>query len=389
MNILLCSDTFPPKMGGTENVVLTLAKTYTELGHNVMVVCGDCGELKEVLPFKLVKVPTLYMKHIDEYYSFPRLKKGLKKIIADFKPDVIHVHTIFVLANYMLDYAKKHNIRSVVTIHTKFNYSYNLHVPLKNTNPIHKAIVALLTRNPKKACEKADVITTVSESSKKSEIEDAYGVTDKAIKVIYNGYDYDANRMFDIGEYLALNDKNKLILCFAGRIDETKNIKFSMQLCKELSAKGVPFEFQLAGIGNQYNKWMKFIKKAHLENNVFLLGRKSVKELMKIYNQSDYMLFPSIFDNDSIATIEARSCGCPTIAIKNTGTSERIIDGQNGYICDNNIDSFALLLSKLFEKKQKYYDSVLCMREMTYKIQPKTWAEIANEYIEVYKTVVK
>lgn len=380
MNILLVSDTFLPKMGGTEHIVYTLAKIYIELGHNVMVVCGNSGDLKETVPFKIVKVPALYIKGADDYYSFPRLKKGLKKTIDDFKPDVMHVNTIFVLAKYMLCYAKKHNIRSVLTIHTKFHYSYDIHAPFRKNSLIHKAIVNLLTQNPKKACRLADVVTTVSENSKKTEIIDAYGIRDKEIKVIRNGIDPKKYALapFD-------GPKDKITLCFAGRLCKDKNLMFVVDVLKRLDEKGVPFEFHFAGNGKIGNTLKKRVLKYNLDKKVFFDGRLSQNELSSLFSRSDLFMFPSIFDTDGLVVKDAIMCGCYALCIECSGTSENITEGVNGSALPLDIDAFVLKIKELYEAKMKDCDAFVLRRSAIANTHFPLWKESAYKYIEVYE----
>ena len=49
-------------------------------------------------------------------------------------------------------------------------------------------------------------------------------------------------------------------------------------------------------------------------DNVKVLGRVSDEELLRLYNQAECFIFPSIYEGFGIPPIEAMACGCPVLA---------------------------------------------------------------------------
>ena len=109
MRIALFTDSFLPGIGGTENVVLKLA---TELSkeHQVMVIAPDYHKYynDDALPFKVIRSRSLKVSK-NECWAFPGLGKRVKKALDEFKPDVLHCHTLGTMAGYANSYAKKNN----------------------------------------------------------------------------------------------------------------------------------------------------------------------------------------------------------------------------------------------------------------------------------------
>lgn len=101
--------------------------------------------------------------------------------------------------------------------------------------------------------------------------------------------------------------------------------------------------------------YIKMIKKIitdkQLENRVFLKGvTKHIKNRLK---EADIFAFPSAYEGFSLALTEAMSIGLPIVGYKNcNAVSELIIDGENGFLCEDGVDDFSDKLAKLMEDKE-------------------------------------
>lgn len=116
MRIALFTETFLPKIDG---IVTRLKHTVEQLqrqGHQVLVFCPE-GGLKEYKGAKIQGVTGLPLPLYPELkLAIPR--PTLRKAIAKFKPDLIHVVNPAVLGVGGIYYAKKLNIPLVASYHT-------------------------------------------------------------------------------------------------------------------------------------------------------------------------------------------------------------------------------------------------------------------------------
>jgi glycosyltransferase involved in cell wall biosynthesis len=62
------------------------------------------------------------------------------------------------------------------------------------------------------------------------------------------------------------------------------------------------------------------------------LGHVPNAQLSDYYNQASVFVLPSIQEGLAMVIGEAMACGCPVIASTNTGASELITDGQEGFV---------------------------------------------------------
>ena len=76
------------------------------------------------------------------------------------------------------------------------------------------------------------------------------------------------------------------------------------------------------------------------------------------------------------------------ICIKNTGTSERVVDEQNGWALYDDIDAFAEKISQLYGLKTDSLPSFIKMREMVQACHIPSWSEIADKYINLYSQLI-
>lgn len=383
MRIAICTDNFYPTSRGTENAVNSIASSLVSLGNEVYVFAPlkgkDDGDKKH--PYKIERAYSLPVM-CDEQINFPRITHRFKKELNSFAPDIIHAHTPFNVGNYCIDYAKKKNIPSVLTIHTRFSYTYDMHVPFNKNNLLHKIVVKSLMTPVKKAVAKADCVTTVSNSCIKDEI-NHYGVS-KNVVVVRNGHSIQSNEK---KQCESLTD-DAIHLCFAGNISREKNIAFMLRVCKLLSDRNIPYSFDLFGEGQDEKMFKAMASKMKLLPNVSFRGKKKHKELFSLYEKKDIFLFPSIFDNDSLAAIESRSKGLITLAIKNTGPSERIREGIDGFCLDDSENAFADKIQELYNMKINAPDEFLKLKNNAVNQIVLSWDEVAKQYLEIYKELV-
>ena len=384
-----------PHMGGIEAVTNALANEYVRLGHNVAVFTSDMS-LKNIddstFSYKVYRTRS-YKVLPGVHTPFPERDKKFNKSLCDFAPDVIHAHTPFAVGWWGIVKAKELKIPSVLTTHTYLNYMNDTQVPFSKTNPLHKAIVKQLSKQPAKASKNCSVLTAVSKSVIKNEIRDVYHL-DRDVVVVRNGYNVQKDYIKENGVPYVLN-KNKIIISYAGQIDKTKNIAFSMFVCAELKKRSVPFEFVLAGSVNKklnfpfskndMEKYIMMSKKLGIYDSVRFVGRLDKQQLCEHYRTSDLFLFPSVYDTDGIVVKEAAAEGTPALVIRNTGAAEQIEEGVNGYALDENTDKFADKIEELYQLKKKSPNEYLKLRESTKNKPIPSWRDIAGEYLRLYR----
>jgi glycosyltransferase involved in cell wall biosynthesis len=128
MNILIVVHTFLPKyVGGTEVCAFELASELKKKGNKILILTTDPLINNKKInttknSYKDIDVITIN-KNIRKYKSFSETYKDdntlkiFKKILNDFKPDIIHYHHLMHLSIDFVQIAKKANIPQVITLH--------------------------------------------------------------------------------------------------------------------------------------------------------------------------------------------------------------------------------------------------------------------------------
>lgn len=108
------------------------------------------------------------------------------------------------------------------------------------------------------------------------------------------------------------NKKNiKKQLVYTGSLYPHKNIEVVFKALKKLPK----FSLKLVGSRNIFQKeTMKLTKKHEVEKQVNFLGRLSDKELIKLYQESYALVFPSLSEGFGLPGLEAMAVDLPVIA---------------------------------------------------------------------------
>ena len=130
---------------------------------------------------------------------------------------------------------------------------------------------------------------------------------------------------------------------FAGKISPLKGVHYLLAAWQEIQSKNSFKNTQLVLVGqNQFPKgWLEEHYK-DLYTHIFSVSHFS---LNRYYSQSSVLVLPSLIDGFGLVVLEAMACGIPVIMTINTGASDVINDGVEGFIIP--IRDVAALKAKL------------------------------------------
>ena len=264
----------------------------------------------------------------------------LIKIIKKEKPDVVHLQCIngyFVNIYRLVSWLKKHDIKTVLTLHAEFMYTANCghaldcdkwqtgcgHCPrLKQETKsffidgTHKSWMKM-----KKAFDGFNdnlVVTSVSpwlmERAKLSPI-----LNDKKHEVVLNGVNTDVFHFYDTAELrsqMGLTSVKVIFHATPSFDDNINNIKGGyhvLKLAEKMLDENVKFV-----VAGDHPEGLK------VPPNVILLGKVSDQELLaKYYSMADVTLLTSKKETFSMVTAESLCCGTPVVGFK-AGAPEQI-----------------------------------------------------------------
>ncbi|MCW3841313.1 glycosyltransferase family 4 protein [Micromonospora yasonensis] len=148
MRIAVVNNFFPPRPGGSSHLAAALADRYAAAGHEVLVLTAaykDAPAEEERNGYRVVRLPAMPMPKlglsIDFDMAFTLARPGnlrrVSRLLAEFKPDVIHQHGQFFDLSWISGrYARRHRVPVLLSIHTR----------LESPDPKYAALFRMLDR---------------------------------------------------------------------------------------------------------------------------------------------------------------------------------------------------------------------------------------------------
>ena len=209
----------------------------------------------------------------------------------------------------------------------------------------------------------------------KAFIIDRYGVAPEKIHIIPLGFD---ENIFSLQAGMRNQEKDKLILGFAGKINTDKRVDRILKALAHSSSKE-NILCKIAGFNESNiaikNELESFAKEHQL--NVEFLPFLNSEELAAYYNHIDVAVYPGSI---SITTIEANACGTP-ILLNNSiqGLEDRVADGRG----------FLFTTEEQLRDKIEFYWTQKRTAQINHPdianyTSKYSWRKISQEYLNLY-----
>ena len=359
--ILIVTRTFPPQVGGMQNLMWGLAKSISKI--DLIKVFADYSENHEK-----------FDKSVS--FSVERIK-GIKLLRKFRKPHLVNEYLIqnpkvkCVIADHWKSLELiKTNKKKICLIHSK-------EINHKKDSRTNKKILEVLN----------NVNHVVANSNFTKNLAISLGVVEKKIIVINPGVDplkeIPKNDLKKAEEILK-GKKNRLIT--VSRFEKRKNHEKVIMAIRNLKEIYPDIIYTCIGYGDEEESLKKLVIELKLENHVIFL--KDVPNELKnaLVVKSNIFIMPSIIHKNSvegfgISFVEAAQYGIPSIGGKDGGAEDAIIHEKTGLICDgSNLDDVYSSIDKLF-KENKYLE---------YGKEAKTFSENFHwdKIIESYKRIL-
>lgn len=169
----------------------------------------------------------------------------------------------------------------------------------------------------KKEITLADIIVVPSEFVKKTYTDN--GVDASRIRVNPFGTNVD---MFTTNNVKKLTN-GRIKFLFFGALTARKGLPLLLEAWKMFDANKA--ELVIAGYGNLPDT-------VDLPENVINRGAVNKEDRQELYDNNHVFVFPSNFEGFAQVQIEAAACGLPIIGTFNSGVTELVEDGENGFV---------------------------------------------------------
>ena len=169
-----------------------------------------------------------------------------------------------------------------------------------------------------------DRIITGSHNSRAS-VRQAFALRDEQITAIHDGVDTAAFRPLEVAK------RPRSVLFVGNSDDRNKGARYLLQAAKILLDRGVDFHLTFKDrLDAQMAPAM--IRDLGIGDRVTFLGRLSVDELARLYNEHEVLVSPSLYEGFGLPAAEAQACGTPVVATTAGAFPEVIADGETGLL---------------------------------------------------------
>lgn len=365
MKIVISTDVYYPMINGVAVFSKNLATGLKKRGHQVMVLTPSISgkfsvEKDPNCNFTVVRLKSTRMYlYPDQIEKIPNDKKilgikiphflyknglhvsynpysDIRRVLDDFKPDIIHNQTSGPLALAIFRYAKKRNIPIVMTDHTyPDNLTQQVKLPKFAKKPINAAMnayfMSFLRRSEYATLPTKQAITDLLPKNHHS-----FKVP---VEALSNGIDLSHFTKGPASEEIYKKyaiPKNVPIILYVGRIDPEKSLDILVNSFKKLIKETPKAHLVMVGDGTAREKLEKMIKRKKIGSQAHFIGRVVGDDLPQIYRTGTVFVITSKTETQSIVLMEAMASGLPAIAVNAGAVTELVKDGENGFIFEPN-----------------------------------------------------
>lgn len=393
MKILIAADLYWPTINGVAVFSRNLALGLAEKGHEVLVVApsqrrsGRSDEEldSDVLVKRTVSVPFPFYQNFRISLS-PR--REVKKIIEEFKPDVVHIQMLLGIGQATMRYANKYDIPVVATNHA---IPENLLDNIRMLARVSKPLSYILTEYGARFHAKADYVTMPTQSA----IDMLAGGRDNLLKTpiipVSNGIDLSKFKPTKASSRIYRKfgiPTDSKVISYIGRLDAEKHVNVLIRAFNEILIRtNQPIHLLIVGFGTEEDRLQNQVYELGIDKCVTFTGRVEDQEIVELHKVGQVFCMPSPAELQCISALEAMASGKPIVAVNAGAVPELCQDGRNGYLCEkDNVQQIAERLQKIIEDDtlQKRFSKESLAITKTHDLQ-----HTLKTFEKIYKDVMR
>jgi 1,2-diacylglycerol 3-alpha-glucosyltransferase len=276
-----------------------------------------------------------------------------------WKPDVVHVHTPFIIGKQGVHTARKLGVPLVGTHHTFFDhYLKHLYIDSEFTRDLSWKYLV-------KHYNQYDLVLSPSrallEGMKSRGLEKETRFFPNSIPTDFF-VPADRDEKARIRKELGINGP---CLTYMGRLSYEKSIDKVIEAFALLKKQIPESLLMVIGDGPEKQKLEDLVEKLGLDKSVIFTGLLFETNLLEAFQASDVFITASKSENMPLSVIEAMSVGLPVVGVDALGIPEIVKDSQNGFIVSpDNIQAMAEKVVELFTNKELYTEYSRRSREL-------------------------
>lgn len=319
---------------------MVVAPSQTGRGYNEI---DENYEITRIRSFGLT-----FRKNIRVSVTYDR---EMRRILSEFQPDVVHVHTQLTVGLGILRAAVQMGIPVVATNHVMPD---NIIKNIKILAPISRPFSYILKEYGSLLYKGARRVVMPTKSAIKMFNTDRIEAPAVAMS---NGINLDR---FKPGkpdsELYAKFDipRGKPVISSISRVDEEKHIHIFVQALELLRWSGKDFHAVIVGDGNAREKLQELVATLQLEEHVTFTGLVSDDDIVQLHKLGDMYVMPSPTELQCLSMLEAMASGKALVAVDAGALGELCLEGKNGHLIEvDNVEAMARAMMDLLDHPKK------------------------------------
>ncbi len=288
---------------------------FAERGHTItwISLAPPIPEAKELVEktsfFEITPSPLADLHGARGMLYLPGAVMKIRKILADKKPDVLHLHSA---GTYGL-------VGALAGFHPSVLTPWGSDILL--TSPLKKPLIRFVVRS-------ADAYTCDGENTLKKLV--AFGASEKNIHFIRFGTD---TRIFTPNG--GIQEKGKTVVVSLRSLEPLYDIETLIRAAAIVSKRNTTVVFRLAGEGSERPRLEALAQELGLTDSgvVRFIGRVSGDALVNTLRSADIYVSTSLSDSGlASSTAEAMACALPVVVSDSGDNREWVKENENGFV---------------------------------------------------------
>lgn len=381
MNVLLFPSAYHPSLGGVEELSRQLAMELHRQEHRVGVVTNRWPRhlpRVEELDGIVVHRPAMrtrgagWKSEVSYCLTSTSVLREVKRIVHEFRADVVHVMCVWPGVTYALDAASELGIPVVTTLQGELTMDAN--------RLYHRSEAArdVLRRALRESAE----VTACSAKTLADVLAFSGGAIAVPSKVVFNGA-----RVEDFSRTSRTISGNPFVLAI-GRLVEQKGFDVLLNaLGTDPGCLPDGWEVVIAGDGPLKNELLAHARSLKLDGRVRFPGRADRAEVIRLMHECEFVVVPSRADEGlPVVCAEAAAAGRAVIGTHRGGIPEIVVDGETGIVV---LPEDPIALGQAMRK----LSSTIALRQRLGETARTralefAWPHITRQYLDVYSRVI-
>ncbi len=237
------------------------------------------------------------------------------------------------------------------------------------------------------AYKKAHRVTAVSNNTKREILKI---IPDLNVEVINHGVDMEKFKIQNSKFKTTIQNLKPYVLS-VGTLKKRKGYEHSIRAFAEIAKDFPGLKYVIVGQGPERENIQLLITNYQLQNRVVVFSKVEEGFLVALYQNAElFILMPHDDKKDiegfGLVFLEAAACGLPVIGTKNSGATDAIVPGVNGYLVEpDNTGEAAAAISKILSRKELRQKLSRGSAEF---VRHMGWNISADKYVSCYQALL-